>query len=221
MAFILARRKPLRATCGAAALTFMLGACNGPPSCDSSAVVSDFRDTLYSDLTTTIGDYARFVAGEKRPWGVNYGFPGGRRADYDRLLAHLQQITPYYRKNINMPHYELWAHHYALINRTVSTELKNIQELPRDPGKPHQAQCRAGIVIKLKGRPDGGTAFYAIYTAQWYSPKLRGGSVMSVRIREAGDGQTQGPNPILTGHSPTGFAVEKLAGVLAAAISPQ
>jgi hypothetical protein len=216
-----ARRKPLRAACGAAALAFMLAACSSPPSCDSSAVVSDFRDTLYYDLTSTIGDYARFLAGEKRPWGVNNNFPGGNHADYDRLVAYLRSITPDYRKNINMPHYELWAHHYALINRTVSTELKNIQELPRDPEKPHQTRCRAGVVIKPKGRADGGAAFYAVYTAQWYSPKMRGRSVMSVRIRETGDGQNQGPNPILMGHSPAGFAVEKLAGVLAAALSPQ
>jgi hypothetical protein len=220
MTFSPARRKPLRAACGAAALTFMLGACAGPPSCDSSAVTNGFLDSLYHELTTSVGGYVRLLASEKLPLDEQR-LPRTRHAGYDRLIAILRSITPNYRKDINMPHYELWAHHYALINRAVSTELINIQELPRDPDKAHQTRCRAGVVIKPKGRTDGGAAFYAVYTAQWYSPKKRGPSFLSVRIRETGDGQTQGPNPISMGHSPAGFAVEKLAGVLAAALSPQ
>ncbi len=199
----------------------MLGACSGPPACNSRAVTNEFVDSLYHGLTFNISDYVHYLAGEKRFWAVNNDYPGGRQKDYDKLIAYLQSITPSYRKQINMPGYELFARHYFLINRTVSTELKNIQELPRDPAKPYQTRCRAGVVIKPKGRSDGVAAFHAVYTAQWYSPKMRGASVMAVVIREAGDAEIERRGVGVVRQSPANFAIEKLVGVLAASLGPQ
>jgi len=204
-----------------AALTLALGACNGPPSCDSSAVTNEFVDVLYHGVTTNIRQYSRFLAGEKPFWAVNTDYPEGRQADYDKLLAYLQSVTPAYRKQLNMPEYELWEHRYRRINRAVTTTLKNIKELPPEPNKRNRARCQADVVIQPKSRADGGATLHAVYAANWHSPKSRVASVMVVQIEDANvSGAPQPAYSMLRRQSPRNFAIEKLAGVLAAELGP-